>query len=181
MAHRHEDWIDTVRRSHVTEDGIRRTAVYSPCEKYRYSLEIVWGRGPTAVVIGLNPSTATELEDDPTLRRCQNFARGWKCGGISMLNAFAWRSTDRMVLARIPDPVGPGNTIEFIRGVCEAGGGPRVAAWGNDGHLLGRAQALTAAIEGLQCLHVTKTGHPGHPLYLPGSSRLQSFSYEMAA
>lgn len=168
-------------RSHVTEDGIRRTAVYSPCEKYRYSLEIVWGRGQLATFVCLNPSTATELEDDPTLRRCQNFARGWKCGGITVLNAFAWRSTDRMVLTRVQDPIGPGNTIEFIRDVCEAGGGPRVAAWGNDGTLLGRAQTLAAEVQGLQCLHVTKTGHPGHPLYLPASARLQAFSYEKVA
>lgn len=172
---------DLITRSHVTEDGIRRTAIYSPCEKYRYLLEIVWSRGPLCTVIGLNPSTATELEDDPTLRRCQGFARGWKCGGLAMLNAFGWRSTIREVLVRVPDPIGPGNTIEFIRGVCEAGGGPRVAAWGNDGHLLGRAHQIAAAIPDLQCLHVTKQGHPGHPLYLPGSSRLQKFSYEKAA
>lgn len=44
--------------------------------------------------IGLNPSTADESKDDPTIRRCIRFAKDWGYGGLLMMNAFAFRATD---------------------------------------------------------------------------------------
>ena len=52
-------------------------ATFSPCRTWRYTLWRSWGigNGKNAVFIGLNPSTADEVQDDPTIRRCINFAK----------------------------------------------------------------------------------------------------------
>jgi len=71
-------------------------ATFSPCRKYRYSLFRIWDEDKSLVLfIGLNPSTADEKEDDPTIRRCINFAKqwGWGYGGLIMGNLFSFRAT----------------------------------------------------------------------------------------
>jgi hypothetical protein len=50
------------------------TAAFSPDRTFRYALERSWGIGPTLLFIGLNPSTADEYTNDPTVTRCQNYA-----------------------------------------------------------------------------------------------------------
>lgn len=40
----------------------------------------------------LNPSTADENVDDPTIRRCINFAKDWGYGGMYVGNLFAFRT-----------------------------------------------------------------------------------------
>ena len=49
---------------------------------YRYSLTRVWDESlPLVTFFLLNPSTADEVELDPTLRRCVGFARREQFGG----------------------------------------------------------------------------------------------------
>lgn len=53
-----------------TEKG----AQFSDCRMYRYALWRVWAQGDGCITfIGLNPSTADENKDDPTIRRCIGF------------------------------------------------------------------------------------------------------------
>ena len=158
-----------------------RTAHFSSCRRYRYQLRIVWDDSlPLLTVCGLNPSTADEVQDDPTLRRVQGFARAMGRGGVLMLNAFAWRSTDPKGLLSCDDPVGPQNTVEnFRKWIAGAGGLRPVAAWGSNiarPSLRFRAGEL-AGIE-WDCLRRTKAGHPEHPLYLPASLRPIPWNYE---
>ena len=72
------------------------SATFSPCRRWRYTLLRRWEPANLIVVafIGLNPSTADETLDDPTIRRCIGFAKAWGAGGMYMLNLFGWRSTD---------------------------------------------------------------------------------------
>lgn len=169
-----------IHLSHTTETETR-SAAYSECEKYRYTLDIIWNANVTAMaVIGLNPSTATHLEDDPTLRRVKGFARDWGYGGVRMLNAFALRSTDPKALFKHPDPVGPENTIEFLKSVALD---PTIAAWGGNIQVRRwrhwyRGHDIAAAILTLQCFQKTKDGHPSHPLYLDSTVLPQEFRYE---
>lgn len=45
----------------------KRAAQFSACRRWRYTLRIVWSEGRLIQFIGLNPSTADEFKDDPTV------------------------------------------------------------------------------------------------------------------
>ena len=72
------------------EGGIASTAVYSNCEHYRYSLRRVWEPKKQKIIfILLNPSTATELRNDPTVERCERRAKVLGFGAFIVCNIFA--------------------------------------------------------------------------------------------
>nr|CAA6816665.1 MAG: Unknown protein [uncultured Thiotrichaceae bacterium] len=116
------------------------------------------------MVIGLNPSTADEVADDPTLIRCMNFAKSWGYGGVCMSNLFAYRATAPGDMKAQTDPVGADNDAWLIKLAEEAG--IVVAAWGNDGNFLNRSSEVREMIPNLHCLKMNKSGEPAHPLYL---------------
>ena len=165
---------------HVS-DTETRTAAYSECGLYRYSLRITWNFDLTEMaVIALNPSTADHIQDDPTLRRVKAFARDWGYGGVTMLNAFALRSTDPKNLFKHKDPIGPENTIEWLKWMaCD----PTLAAWGTNitkkpwTHYY-RGKEIASAIPGLLCFRKTDSQEPEHPLYLPADLKPIPFSYK---
>lgn len=56
----------------------RGGAVFSPDRIHRYHLWQRFDRGVGRVAfVGLNPSTADERANDPTVRRCIGFAEAW--------------------------------------------------------------------------------------------------------
>lgn len=156
-------------------------AVLSEDGQYRYLLTRIWDTSLAPVVfLMLNPSTADAFEDDNTIRRLsgvKGFARKMGAGGLIVVNLFALRSTDPRALRDHPDPVGPLNDV-FIR-QATAGAHTVVAAWGAGGVEHGRgprvAETLRARGVQLQCLGVTSTGQPRHPLYLPGDAALETY------
>ncbi len=143
-------------------------AVFSDCRKYRYLLWRYWSDAPKAVFIMLNPSTADEVENDPTVERCERRARSMGFGGLRVANIFALRSTDPLALYSHPDPVGNGND-ESIR-VSVDGAGIVICAWGGHGNLNDRGKRVlnlireTGAIP--HFLHLNNDGTPKHPLYV---------------
>ena len=65
-------------------------AELSDCKRYRYVLYRTWDKNKREVMfIGLNPSTADEINDDITIRRCISYTKQWGYGGIIMSNLFA--------------------------------------------------------------------------------------------
>jgi hypothetical protein len=147
---------------------VKNTASLSRCRRYRFALWRTWdATRPYVMFIGLNPSTADETTDDPTLVRCMNFARGWGYGGVCMANLFAWRATDPAAMKLAADPVGRRNNhwLKTLAGDA----GLVVAAWGNDGVFLDRAAEVTAMLPALHCLKMNRSGQPAHPLYQPAS------------
>ena len=127
-------------------------AKFSPCRTWRYLLWRTWGDPDRrAMFVGLNPSTADETQDDPTVRRCLGFARAWGFGGLMMTNLFGLRSTDPRGLLAVDDPVGPGNDAAIL---AQARRCPLVVlAWGNHGRLDDRDQVLRrklARVSGLR-------------------------------
>jgi hypothetical protein len=143
------------------------SAVFSDCGAYRYALWRRWGQGSAAMFVGLNPSTADETQDDPTVRRCIRFARDWGHDALVMTNLFAWRSTDPLGLRAPHDPVGPENDRHLFE--LARGAGVVIAAWGVHGTLAGRAERVVESgiLGPYYVLGLTKDGHPRHPLYMP--------------
>lgn len=160
------------------KDGVKSCgALFSPCRKYRYQLWRIWDESlPMVTFIGLNPSTADETIDDPTVAKCQRYARRWGYGGIFMANIFAFRATDPSVMKSEREPIGPGNDeaiLDMIRKSRLV-----ICAWGNHGQhrnrsleikrLLNQSQPPCGGNPGISFLQMNISGEPAHPLYLKG-------------
>ena len=162
-----------IRRAHTAEDGTASEAVYSECETYRYRLTRRWGPQGTLLWIMLNPSTATEAQNDPTIERCQRRAVRNGFGAMQICNLFAWRETSPAALKRAREPVGAGNDAALTEAARWADA--ILCAWGVHGaHLDADSHAkhiLSQSGTPLFHLGLTKAGHPRHPLYV---------SYEVA-
>lgn len=144
------------------------SASFSPCRRYRYDLWRRWEPGPYAMFIGLNPSTADETQDDPTIRRCINFAKAWGYSALCMTNLFAFRATDPRDMKAEPNPFGVDNQHHLLK--CASNAGVVIAAWGvhgtfANGDLAAKDWLARAGIR-LHHLGLSKDGHPRHPLYL---------------
>lgn len=140
--------------------------IFSPCRKYRYTLirDLGEGNGQCSFIC-LNPSTADETRDDPTVRRCMNFARGWGYRTFCMLNLFAYRSTDPSVMKAQADPVGPENDKWIDEVVSKSD--LVVAAWGNHGTFQFREiDVISRHRQKIHYLKMTSQHCPSHPLYL---------------
>ena len=152
------------------------TAKFSPCRKYRYTLTRVWKEEKDIVCfVGLNPSTATETKDDPTIRRCIRFVRSWGYGGLIMLNLFAYRSTDPKKLNHVQSPIGPDNDFHIMESSRLALF--TVLAYGNTGGMGYRSNEVLKIIKKPYCLGITKKGYPRHPLYVKANTRPIPFNY----
>lgn len=158
---------------------MNRETIFSPCRKWRYTLWREWDVDSVTgcsddlnhahqyvQFIGLNPSTADEVQDDPTIRRCIQFAKDWGYGALCMTNLFAWRATEPEDMMRATHPIGDDNDKHLAQ--IAAGAGVIIAAWGNDGSYLYRAQHVKKFIPAMMCLKMTGNRQPAHPLYLKG-------------
>jgi hypothetical protein len=120
--------------------------------------------------IGLNPSTADEVRDDPTIRRCIRFAKDWGYSAVCVANLFAYRATRFVELKAQPEPIGIENNA-WLRQLANMAD-LIVAAWGVNGIYRKRdEQVLQLLPETVMCLRQTKSGQPQHPLYLPAWMR----------
>lgn len=159
----------------VWEHSLDKTglAIFSTDHKYRYVLTRRWDLlKPCVAFIGLNPSTADADKNDATIRKCIKYAKDWGYGGLIMLNAFGYRSTDWTALKGHKDPWGKANGkyLTTIKNHCDK----IIAAWGN--HLLDidptdgyTAEYIVSELGNkLYFLKMTKQGQPSHPLYLKG-------------
>lgn len=146
---------------------------FSPDRRYRYYLERRWDAAPACCFVMLNPSTADELQDDPTVRRCLGFARAWSHGALAVVNLFALVSTDPRALQREPEPVGPENDRWILRAVTQSS--RVVLAWGAHGTLLGRGDQVREFLRDhpdVYTLGTTASGQPRHPLYVRNAAQL---------
>ena len=149
-----------------------RSAILSDARLYRYVLWRKWDESkPFVMFIGLNPSTADETDDDPTIRRCISFAKSWGFGGLAMVNLWSWRCTDpKDLLLKTYDPVGPDNDeylIETGRAcsliICAWGNGPVIKALDPE-----RPIHVARLFDNVCMLAINKDLQPGHPLYIKG-------------
>lgn len=97
------------------------------------------------------------------------FASDWGYGGVVMANLFAYRATQPAELKTAMKPVGPRNN-RWLRDLS-AEADLVIAAWGNDGVFLNRANAVRKMIRDLHCLKINGSGEPAHPLYIPAAQK----------
>lgn len=157
--------------AHISRDG-----------KYRFCLSRRWGFGPLAHWCMLNPSTADHRKDDPTIRRVMAFSRAWGFDGCFVTNVFPLRATNPRVLLTHaePDSVITQNEETIETAAFTAGKfGMMVCAWGA---AVSHPVLLDASLSALElirkqtrsmCLGVTRDGHPRHPLYVRGDTKLE--------
>jgi len=161
-----------------TGKEIQSGAFLSDCRDYRYTLWRRWDRYlPGCVFVGLNPSTADETEDDPTIRRCIGFAKSWGLGSLIMLNAYAFRATNPKDMTAARNPIGLLNdqAIEQTAQAQVDRGGIVVAAWGTHCDEQREAAVCRVINRPIHCLGRTKAGRPKHPLYLRADTMPELF------
>lgn len=152
-------------------------ARFSDDRKYRYHLWRLWGDpARRLVLVGINPSTADETENDQTITKGIGFATRWGFGALDMVNPFAFVSTDQKGLLHAKDPIGP--ETDRVLGEVFAKASRIVWAWGRGKtaavqHLLRSrlaSDAWRALNRSIRCevgtLGVTADGFPRHPLML---------------
>lgn len=157
------------------ESGI---AVFSECGKYRYLLERQWSTAESRVLtfVMLNPSTATAKEDDPTIRSCKRLAMEANCGGLRVMNLFAFRTPSPEKLLKAKEPVGLLND-HYLQQLSARE--MVVVAWGAGSKFANRAhqvwKSMSNAGVGMFCYGQNSDGSPKHPLYLPTAAKMQVF------
>jgi len=152
------------------------SANISSCGKFRYHLTREWDLfEPTPLLfVMLNPSTADDFQDDPTIRKCIGFAQRHGFGGIEVVNLFAYRATRPADLAAAGWPEGPRNRASILQAARRVrnAGGRVVAAWGaNARKRYDVADEVLAMLRKerirVWALRLLDDGTPGHPLMLP--------------
>lgn len=157
-----------------------KSATLSSCDRFRYRLGRRWNSDPALLFIMLNPSTADAEVDDRTIKRCINFAFAHGFGAIEVVNLFAFRTAYPKELRAADYPVGPDNDTYILEALDEAK--DVCLAWGTAGAETRRPAEVLQLLRGMgvqpKCLRITKSGHPEHPLYLPGELRLKPFTLQ---
>lgn len=144
---------------------------------HRYVLRREWlGDGGVVNFVMLNPSTADDVFDDPTIRRCVGFAKRWGFSGLVVTNLFAYRATnpaDLMALLKTSGgwrmAVGEDNAAHIDREAKAAKA--IVCAWGDNCDALpeyacNRNQDVVRMLHiyDLHCIRLTVKGNPAHPV-----------------
>ena len=151
-------------------------AVFDQHRAYRFVLWRFWDDAPRVLFIGLNPSTADEYEDDPTLRRCLQFAESWGYGGLYLCNLFSYRSADPKLLPAA-EAIHPANipAINMAWSLSVL----HVVAWGDGVEVVENGKSIAENINKLVapslCFGLTQKGNPKHPLYLAGEVELVDY------
>lgn len=150
-------------------------ADFSNDGKHRYRLWRIWDETkPLVMFIGLNPSTANESDDDPTIKSVIRIAKHNGYGGVYMMNCWTYISTDSDKLMVNPMNLEWNNNLLTVTAsLCK----DVVFAWGNfkivkDNY---RDKELAGMFRNALCIKQNKNGSPVHPLYQPSNSILKTF------
>jgi len=151
----------------MTDDGIKREAIFSACGEYRYWLKRSWDDSkPIAICVGLNPSTANHETDDRTISKLIEIMKFQNYGGFIMTNLYAVISSTTDILYSTPDPLKDNDKVlrEVFQHHVDI-----FYCWGAFPKLETRIRAIRniAAYYRMneKCFGKTKHGAPIHPAY----------------
>lgn len=148
-------------------------AAFSEDRKHRYALWRIWDESkPLVMFIGLNPSTANETDNDPTIKSVCRIAANNGYGGVYMMNLFSYVSTDPKQLVVCDDNTMNDSWLSNVRKTCK----DVVFAWGNFKEAERRAAVISEYFPHALALCVNKNGSPKHPLYC--SSKTTFVNYD---
>lgn len=155
---------------------MRTDAYFSDDRVYRYWLLRIWDDSlPVNCTCGVNPSTADERENDPTIRKDIGFSERQGFGGLLKVNVSAFRSTD-------PKParthgVGDENSSSHLRGYFEIFGCRQfIACWGKNGRYFQcQVDLLLREFSEAVCFGKNGDGTPKHTLMLPYTTMLEAY------
>lgn len=158
----------------LSEDRVYRYVLYRSLDGEDWDREFQDSSVPqkrrTVCFVMLNPSTANENRNDPTIEKLMKYGAFWGFQRLAVVNLFAYRETDSKKLrplASMKDIVGLDNDL-YIQRVTVASD-QVVLGWGNEGDILGRglyvARMLGAIRVPLWYFKKTDRGEPTHPLY----------------
>ena len=143
-------------------------------DEWRYTLGKP-GMNPL-LVIGLNPSTATQVKGDNTVKKVEQVAKNCGYDGFIMLNLYPIRATDYRELPVKVNTTAFSKNLDAIEEVVKAQKSPVIwAAWGvsveyHPYFVEARDQLFTRLSQyRAKWLHfgdLTKAGHPRHPAHL---------------
>lgn len=139
-------------------------ATFSECAKYKFALWRIWENElPKIMFIGLNPSTATEKDNDHT---------GY--GGFYMLNLFPFITPYPKELKECSSEALLKNDtiIEQYGKVSEQ----VFFAWGAFKAAKERAKVIQKMFPRAMALEINQDGTPKHPLYVAGNIKPVLFS-----
>jgi hypothetical protein len=180
----------TKRDANLSLDLDCSTAIFSDDRRYRYELRRRWGDGPWLLWVLLNPSTADEHLNDPTVTKLVRWSRlEWASkgyGGLILCNLFGWRATSPKDLFAAEnkgiDIVGKRNNDVLCAASREAP--DAIVGWGVTGSYVTRRHGRlekrdrrVASMLTAKCFGYNNDGTPKHPLYLPYSEPLELFTY----
>jgi hypothetical protein len=133
------------------------------------------------LVVGLNPSTATPKQLDPTIKRISKIAQREKFGGWMVINLYAMRTPNPDELPVERDMKLSENNLRVIEWIDNKYNIGRIyAAWGTNiekrTYLLEECQKIVDATEEEWYTRGrTRYGHPKHPLYVPYDEEMEWF------
>ena len=177
------------------------SAVFSHCGKHRLRLDRevkfdldlllpgrIFDEDARLVFCGINPSTAAEVKNDPTIRKITGFCQRWGFGRFTMVNVYTYVSTDVKQLAKMdPLDIVTRNHLKVLEEALDNSDGV-VPCWGSRSKL---PKALHNGLDnrldfllahrrhtGVQVYHmgIGVTGDPYHPLMLPYSTPLTEWA-----
>ena len=148
-------------------------AVVDHTRHYRFVLWRFWDERPRVLFIGLNPSTADEYHNDPTVHRLLAFANKWGYGGIYLCNVFSYRAKNPETLSEV-EAIHSANIPAIM--MANKLTVMAVVAWGDGIEKVknGRsvAEHIKKLVEPAFCFGLTQKGNPKHPLYLPNGAEV---------
>lgn len=158
----------------------KQTSLFTPCQgalfsddrQYRYRLWREWDCSlpKRTMFIGLNPSTANETDDDPTIRRIVSFAKAWGCGSCEMMNLFSFITPYPHELELDDDWKKNRGLLRMVGDEVLEEGGIVLFAWGNFAEARARGAEIAALFPQAKCLGHNANGSPKHPLYIKGDT-----------
>ena len=155
--------------------SLPRSAIFSNDRKYRYALWRVWNKiHNPLLMIGLNPSTANELSDDPTITRMISRANRAGFGSLLMANLYAFVSSNPNVLLGDGEFIGI-ETDDYLIQMIELAN-QVVCGWGSFPAAIKRSHAVLKMIPKPYCLGINADGQPKHPLYISYDTPMVKFT-----